>query len=234
MKKTMLALAFVALAAPALAQTSDTRPTIAVLPFGNGAIEPTWGPLSKGFQDLVLTQLARNTSIRVVERENITKILDEQKLGQSGQLDPATVIRVGKILGARYMITGGYMSQDKDLILTIRAFDTETSEMVYVDGPMTGPSARMMDLVVRAAQNANANLKLPQLPANSAPAREAAAATEKSKKVPFQALMLYSKAVEAEDKGQRAQALTLYRQAHAQFPDFDKAKQAADKLSKSE
>lgn len=236
MKKTMLALAVavvVAVPTKTQAQATDMRPTVAVLPLNSGAIQPELAPLGKGFQDMLITQMAGNTRIRLVERDKIQAILDEQKLVSGGQIDPATATKIGKLLGAHYMITGGFVTDPgRTMIVNLRAFRVETGEIVYTDGTARGPVDKLIDLVIQSANTANTKLNLPQLESNSAPAREAAAATEKSKKVPFQAILLYSRAIDAEDKGQKAEALTLYKQAVTQFPEYDAAKAAVAKLSK--
>jgi curli biogenesis system outer membrane secretion channel CsgG len=97
---TLLAL----VSAAALAQQPDTRPTLAVLPFVNSAIGASnaeLAPLSKGIADLLITEMAQNTGIRVVERENLEKMLQEQNLARDGRVDEATAARVGKLLGAK-------------------------------------------------------------------------------------------------------------------------------------
>ncbi|HKS04839.1 MAG TPA: CsgG/HfaB family protein [Gemmatimonadaceae bacterium] len=235
MRKTTFALAAVAaLALPAFvqAQAADTRPGVAVLTFHSAATQADLAPLGKGFQAMLINQLAPNSRIRVVERDQLQRILDEQKLGTSGQLDPTALVRVGKLVGARYMVDGTFITVGSDMVVTVKAFDTETSQIVFTDGSIKGKTADAISLIIQAANLTNTKLNLPQLEPSSAPAREAAATTEKTKKVPFQALLLYSRAVDAEDKGQKADALTLYKQAVAQFPEYDAAKKAVDKLSK--
>ena len=83
-----LALAASALLAPeARAQAAaDTRPTVAVMYFSNGAIgkqNEELAPLSKGIADMLITQLAGNPGIRVVERDQLEKLLQEQNISSS-------------------------------------------------------------------------------------------------------------------------------------------------------
>jgi TolB-like protein len=236
MRKTTFALAAVAalaLPAMAMAQAPDTRPTVAVLALDNGGAPPDMNALGKGFQDMLITHMAGNNRIRLVERSHLQAVLDEQKLTSSGQVDAQTAIKLGKLLNAHYLIAGSFITQGgKEMIINVRGIKTETGEIVYTDGSARGPMDKLFDLIIQTATTANTKLNLPRLEPNSAPAREAAAATEKAKKVPFQALLLYSRAVDAEDKGQKGEALTLYKQAVAQFPEYDAAKKAVDKLSK--
>lgn len=231
MKRTMVALAAVALLAPVARGQADTRPGIAVLPLNNGAIQPELAPLSKGFEDMLITQLATNTKIRVVERANIQKILDEQKLGASGQVEPQTAARIGRIVGARYMVTGGFMTDpSRKMKINLRVVDVETSEVILTDGSVEGPVDKLMDLIVNSSNVLNAKLNLPQLPAG--PARDAAnATTEKNKKMPLATAMLYAKALEAQDAGKTAEARTLYKQVVDKFP-YQPAQDALNKLNK--
>jgi curli biogenesis system outer membrane secretion channel CsgG len=53
----------------------------------------------------------------VVERERLDMLLKEQGLSASGAVDPQTAAKIGKILGIRYIITGGI---DKFAINTTR------------------------------------------------------------------------------------------------------------------
>src|SRR6185436_506901 len=133
MKKTMFAFVAAAmLAIPAMAQ--NQKPGVAVLPFENSAVQPDMAPLGKGIPALMITELARNPDIRVVEREQIQRILDEQKLGANGNLDPATVVKVGKLVGAKYMIAGSYITDpSRKLVIALRCFNAETGEIVYTE-----------------------------------------------------------------------------------------------------
>ena len=56
--------------------------------------------------------LASNPNIRLVDRNRIQEIIREQDLGAAGRLDSSTMVRVGRILGARYIIDGSFIIQD--------------------------------------------------------------------------------------------------------------------------
>ena len=231
MKRTMLVMGMLGtMVASVRAQTADTRPGLAVLPFTNGAIQPELAPLAKGFQGMLNAQLATNTRLRLVEREQLQRILEEQRLGAGGQLDPASLVRVGKIVGARYMIYGGYITDpSKTMVITLIAFDTETSEQIFADASVKGKVDNLLDLIAKASAIANEKLQLPQLPPGSPAAREAAAKTETNKKTPLAVAVLYSRALEAQDAGRTAEAITLYKQAVEKFP-YPAAEEALAKL----
>src|SRR6266566_520485 len=88
----------------------DTRPGIAVLPFDNsgsyGQDKENFDALQKGIAGMLISELAANPAARVVEREEIEKLLAEQSLGASGKVTPETAAKIGKLVGARYVIAG--------------------------------------------------------------------------------------------------------------------------------
>ncbi len=231
LKQLVRATAALALiAAPALAQ-DDTRPTVAVLPFVNSAIGASnaeLAPLSKGIADLLLTEMAQNTGIRVVERENIQKLIEEQNLGRDGRVDDATAARIGKLLGAKHMVTGSFITdRSGTMVITLKSVDTETGriEWTHRDQDKTD---NFLSLVYKIAGVANSGLKLPALTPQARQTSEAR--VEKQKKVPFQAVMMYSRAIAAQDAGNKAEAIELFNQTITKFPEFDDAKKAKAKL----
>jgi curli biogenesis system outer membrane secretion channel CsgG len=106
-------------AAAAPAASSDSRPSIAILeiPAAKGAYNGWSGwyreranevRASDVLRELFTTEfLTQGTGrIRVMERAALDAIRGEQAFGQSDEVDPATAVRLGKMIGARYMITG--------------------------------------------------------------------------------------------------------------------------------
>ncbi|MFM8780424.1 MAG: CsgG/HfaB family protein, partial [Gemmatimonadota bacterium] len=125
MRSFLSRLIALAVLAPPLVAQDDTRPTVAVLPFVNSAIgtaNAELAPLSKGIADLLITDLGMNPGIRMVERENIQQLLDEQRLAQDGRVDDATAARIGKLLGAKHMVTGSFITdRTGQMVVTLKA-----------------------------------------------------------------------------------------------------------------
>ena len=79
--------------------------TIAVLPFtGDGARKD----VSSKLQAYAMTALTetRDPFMKVVDRENLERILQEQRLGLSGVVDEQTAVRVGNLIGAQAVLMG--------------------------------------------------------------------------------------------------------------------------------
>jgi TolB-like protein len=233
LKQIVRATAVLAVVTASAVAQDDMRPTVAVLPFVNSAIGQSTAelaPLSKGIADLLIVELAQNPGIRVVERENLVRLIEEQNLARDGRVDDATAARLGRLLGAKHMITGSFITdRSGTMVLTIKTIDTETSriEWTHMDRDKT---ENFLALVAKIGAATNAGLKLPEIPA--AARQTSQARSERQARVPFQAVMMYSRAISAQDSGNRAEALTLFQQTIDRFPDFEDAKTAKARLER--
>ncbi|GAB4181737.1 MAG: hypothetical protein Kow00108_18500 [Calditrichia bacterium] len=74
-------------------------------------------PVGHGMSEMLTTALVKSGKYTVIERQELEKIMQEQRLGQSGLVTPQTAAEVGKLLGVELAVMGavtefGY-SQDK-------------------------------------------------------------------------------------------------------------------------
>src|SRR5438445_9086211 len=78
----------------------DSRPGLAVFPIWNsgsyGQDKENFDALQRGMAAMIISELAANPGARVVEREELQRLLEEQKLGAAGRVDDATAARIGK------------------------------------------------------------------------------------------------------------------------------------------
>jgi TolB-like protein len=202
------------------AQGAAQKPTLAVLYFTNGALvdNASYAPLSKGMAEMLITELAQNSAVRVVERDRLQTVLEEQNLQKSDRVDQETAVRLGKTLGARHMLLGTFVIDPRrNMRIDVRAVNTETSAIEYTES-VTGNADNLLQLVIQLGSKVNAGLKLP--------AMRSASLTTPAAKSPnqFKALMAMSQALEAEDRKNKTEAVALYKQAIALNPDFDRAK----------
>ena len=117
-------LALLMVAVPAFAQKKLSKdeksklPRIAILEFKSapdawhgwrhGGWGNQMGTISNQLRDLFTTEILEkgHNKIRVVERERLDEIRGELNFQQSGEVDTATVQRIGKLLGVKYVMTG--------------------------------------------------------------------------------------------------------------------------------
>ncbi|HUF27364.1 MAG TPA: CsgG/HfaB family protein [Gemmatimonadaceae bacterium] len=219
-----IALAVLAGAAPLQAQATPDQsraPTVAVLYFTNSALvdHAQYAPLSKGIADMLVDALAQNPGIRVVERDQLQHVLEELKLHGTDQVDPETAVRVGKLLGARHMLTGGFVIDPRrDIRLVIRAVNVETSQVEYTES-VQGKADNILALISELGTKVNTGLRLPPLTAVSQRRQSSTSAADQ-----YRAFYLVSKSIEEQDKKNFDVAIGLLREAIQIYPEFDRAK----------
>jgi len=228
----------VAFASALQAQAPDraSTPTVAVLYFTNSALvrKESYDPLTKGVADMLIGDLIANPSIRVVERDQLQKILDELNLSASGRVDPETSVRLGKVLGAHHILTGGFVISQKETIrLAIRSVNVETTEVEYAE-TVSGKSDDVLELIAELAKRVNVGLHLPPMPVRAtgaAPSVQHADSQVTQASVPVQvsaadryrAFFLVCRSIEEQDKKHFPEAIGLLRQALQLYPTFERA-----------
>ncbi|GHV30321.1 hypothetical protein FACS1894167_10970 [Synergistales bacterium] len=136
-----------------LAGEAEAKPRVSIKKFINktdtyGADAP-----ADAITDMMSTELYEADIFTVIERERLEDIGEEVRLGQSGLVDESTAPQVGKIKGARYMLTGaitvyyynasggvvgvpgiaggGAGGKTAYVTLNVRIVDNQTGEVVY-------------------------------------------------------------------------------------------------------
>src|SRR6185436_11053051 len=91
----------------ASAADKSNKPRIAVIEFKNKADNQWWyHGGAEAMQDVFVTELVKSGKYRVVEREQLQALMQEKNLTLSGDVDPATAVRIGKLLGVNYLLAG--------------------------------------------------------------------------------------------------------------------------------
>jgi TolB-like protein len=214
-------------AATPAAQQQDTRPGVAVLDFDVSTVSQdheTYDALGRGLAAMTLTELSANPAIRVVERAQLQHILQEQNLGHEGRVDEATLSRIGRIVGARYMVTGTLIDVRGNLRIDTRIFNSETSEVVKTES-VRGRMDDLFDMVPRLAQQLMHDANVPPLDR-----RTMQQFRERNPAPPTAAVMAYSRAVLYADRGDTDRAVEQYRRAIQVFPQYTQAKEACNSL----
>ena len=136
------------------------RPRMFVLPFEDRS-EGGQAP-AKAIINTMITELHKSGVFNLVERERTDVISQEISLGQSGLVDPSTAAKVGKLMGAQYVMIGaitlyyysekgsgfpfpilGFATKDKTayVVIDIRIVNVSTGLIVYTDS-QTGEASQ--------------------------------------------------------------------------------------------
>jgi TolB-like protein len=212
------------LAAPVFAQ--DQRPGVAVLPFENGGSygrdREDFEALRKGLAAMLISELGAKADLRLVDRFETQRVLDEQGLAVAERVDRETAARVGKLVGARYMVTGSFIDLYGDFRVDARIIDVETGEILKVvrNDPRLHDRKDMFRILQSVADRIVADTKLPPLPTASA---------RVTRQVPTEALAFFSRALLYQDRGDRAKAVEYYEKALEVFPEYAEASEGLRK-----
>jgi TolB-like protein len=188
----------------------DARPTIAVLYFDNGAIgrAAEFEPLRKAMADVLITELSQNPNLRVVERDRLQALLEEQDLSGSKHIDKETAVRVGKLVGAHHMIFGDFVVDLRGAMrIDARAVDVETSEIEHTE-TVTDQADNLLKLLPALADKLNSGLKLPPMPDRRV--RDLNQTAPRSGDLRY--LITYARAMDAQDNREKDRAVALYRE----------------------
>ncbi len=141
--------------------------TLAVLNFDNNTGRADYDPLGRGLAAMMITDLAVSPDLRLVERERMQDILDEQKLSRSPLFDSTTAARVGRLLGAEFIVTGSLTAAASDLRVDLRIIKVETGEVVKT-ARATGREDRLFAIEQRLADRVLKDLDIALSPEDSA------------------------------------------------------------------
>lgn len=167
----LVLLIFTISAFPAL--SAEKLYKIAVLPFDDGSIQDRWWEgnwdVGKGIADEFVTEFLNTNKFRLIEREQIDKVIQEQDFGQSGRVDAKTAAKIGKILGVDFLVMGrvtefsfkstevGGISLKKGIGLGLK----NTKANVAIDARLVdASSAEIIASVTGKGNKSTANVKL--------------------------------------------------------------------------
>lgn len=210
-------------------QRQDTRPGIAVLPFNNGGSygqgKEDFDALERGIAGMMISELSANPAARVVERQEIQRLIDEQNLGAQGRVDAATAAKVGKLVGARYTVFGTFVDFYGDFRVDVRLVNTETGEIVKTESERMQRD-HLFDIIRNVAARLMKDANLPALPRQASDQRQ-------SRQVPTEALTYYSRALLYQDRGQKEKAVEMFNRAIQIFPEYAEAQEGLQRIQRS-
>jgi TolB-like protein len=106
------------------------RHKVTLLPFDNRGEVTDVGML---FQDQLINAFVKQNRFRVVERNLLDLILQEQKLSQSQLVDRGTALKIGQLVAAQSIVAGSIVISRNGVEIISRLIDTETSEIMATE-----------------------------------------------------------------------------------------------------
>ncbi len=103
---------------------------IAVMPFENITKDAEKNWIGAGFAETLTTKLCKVKEVNLLEREQLSKILDEIKFQKSGLVDESTAVQTGKMYGVEVMVFGSYQVVGDTLRVSARFVNVETRKVI--------------------------------------------------------------------------------------------------------
>jgi TolB-like protein len=107
--------------------TENQKHTIAVVEFSD--LKGNVTNFGRFLSEELITRLYQTKKFKVIERQQLNKIIAEQKLSLMGVVDPASAQKLGRVLGVDSIVFGSVSDLVKTLRINARLIGTETGEV---------------------------------------------------------------------------------------------------------
>lgn len=196
------------------------KPRVAVLYFDINSTDPEHQVLKKGLCEMLITDIS---GVTVVERGRLEEVIGELNLQQTAKIDQSTAQKVGKLLGAQYLVMGSLNMQKGAGRLDSKVIKVDTG--VVVAGAAQMLKDDVFDAESKLAEKLNEIL-------SKADARDPPPAKKQQGKLNLENAVKYSQALDAIDKKDKPKAKEKLTEVVKAQPDFMLATLELDRLMK--
>ena len=198
-------------------------PRISVLDFSVESNNPQLEYLGKGFAEFLGVELNRSNQLRVIERSRRNDLIEELNLGLTGLADESRQVELGKILQADYLLMGSLFDIENTLFITFRMVATENTQVILHE-KISGSVGAFESLSAEAASCIFRQFDI-------APSQDLSRIAEKREEHETEAVVRFSRAIDAIDRGEDEEARKELQQVRKIAPDMEAARYYLTKLS---
>jgi non-specific serine/threonine protein kinase len=141
---------------------SRTGKSIAVISFNNITQNPADEWVGTGIAETVTADLKKIEGITVIGRERVYEVLRRWGVDQQAEIDATMATRIGREIGALWIVCGGYQRIADMLRITARFVEVETGELiktVKIDGQMKDIFELQDKIVYELSQDLDLSLR---------------------------------------------------------------------------
>jgi tetratricopeptide (TPR) repeat protein len=202
--------------------------TVAVLPF-SCTCSADMQPLGRGMAELVVTDLARSSALRVLERDRMQAIADEIRLSTAGSVDAQTATRAGKLIQAGTILNGSIVVGGQNNLSLAGALVNTSSGSVTGSPQENGAMSAIFSLekafVLKTFGQLNITLTATEMAAFNA---------SRPPTQNINAFLEFSRGLMAQDAGNLDEARRLFENAGSIDPGFGAALQRAQQVQSAQ
>lgn len=106
----------------------DQRKGLVVLNFKNNTPKSRaseYEPWEFGIASMVMTDIETIGMFNIISKERLADIMKEQEFQLTGAVNPKDVVEIGKLTGAKYLLTGSFMEIGGSLRIESQVFSVE-------------------------------------------------------------------------------------------------------------
>src|ERR1044071_5880735 len=129
---------------------SAPKKSVAVLYFDNYTGKPDYDPLGKGIASMMISDLSSVPEIQLVERDRMQDLIKEIDAQHTKYFDSTTAVKVGKMVGAEYIVVGAFAALDPKMRIDTRVVRVETGQIVKT-AQVSGDEDKFFDLEQKLA-----------------------------------------------------------------------------------
>jgi len=126
----LVALLALAVLAPIGAQAPAT---VALSDFVVNSENPAFKHIGKGFAEIVAFEVRKAPQVKLVDREQRNKLLEEMEFSLSGLTDPAAQLEIGKLLSVQFLVSGSITDMGGPLLVSLSMVDVQSGVVVWND-----------------------------------------------------------------------------------------------------
>jgi TolB-like protein len=217
------------------------RKGLAVLNYYNGTPRSRaaeFQPWEFGIASMVMTDIESIGQFNIISKERLKSVVQEQELHMTGLVDEKSVVKIGRLVGAAYMLAGSFTEMNGSLRIETQVYSVEKGTQMGT-AAVTGRTDNFFDLekelVTKVSKFLNVMLTEEEQGKMAAKVEtksvEASLNNYKGEVAVIKAKELVKEGKKEEAKKEIETAKESFQKAVAIDPAYEKAKQNLSKIS---
>lgn len=195
-------------------------------------------PWEYGLASMLMTDMESIGVFNIISKEALKDVIAEQEFQQTGMIDPKTLVKMGSLVGAHYILKGSFMEMNGMLRIETQVFSVEkgvqlqtavvngkTDTFFALEKELVDKITRIVDVVLTETEK---NVILSKIETKSV---EASLKNYKGELTVEEAKKLVQEGKKEEAKKLIEEAKKDFKEAVAIDPNYEKAKKNLSKIS---